>query len=96
VAQSQNTLLLPVKALGAPDADGLYSANLVDAQRRLSVRKLKLGLRNARHVQVLSGLAEGDQVLVGPVPAQLLPGAGGKPAAASQAAAAGAAAQVAL
>jgi macrolide-specific efflux system membrane fusion protein len=95
VAQAQNALLLPVKALGAPDADGLYSANLVDPQRRLSSRKLKIGLRNGRQVQVLSGLAEGDRVLVGPVPAQLLQGAGGKPASAPHAAPAGAAKPVA-
>jgi macrolide-specific efflux system membrane fusion protein len=75
VAQAQNTLLLPARALGAPEADGGYRANVVDAQRRLSSRKLKIGLRNGREVQVLSGLAEGEQVLVGPVPAQLLAGA---------------------
>ena len=80
VAQAQNALLLPARALGAAGADGLYSVNLVDAQRRVSARKLKIGLRNAREVQVLSGLAEGEQVLVGPVPAVLLQGAAGKPA----------------
>jgi macrolide-specific efflux system membrane fusion protein len=80
VAQAQNALLLPARALGAPDAEGGYSVNLLDAQRRLSSRKLKIGLRNPREVQILSGLAAGDQVLVGPVPALLLQGAGGKPA----------------
>lgn len=69
VAQTQNALLLPAKALGVPDAAGAYSVNVVDAQRRISARKLKIGMRNARDVQVVSGLAEGDQVLVGPVPA---------------------------
>ena len=51
------------------DADGAYSVNVVDAQRQVSARKLKIGLRNAREVQALSGVAEGEQVLVGPVPA---------------------------
>ncbi len=69
VAQAHNTLLLPVKALGAPDAAGAYSVNLVDGKQRFSNRKLKIGMRNGREVQVLSGLAEGDQVLVGPLPA---------------------------
>jgi macrolide-specific efflux system membrane fusion protein len=68
VAQPQNALLLPARALGAPDAAGGYSVNVVDAQRHITARKLKIGLRNARDVQVLSGLAEGDRVLVGPVP----------------------------
>lgn len=71
VAHAQGALLLPARALGAPDEDGVYRVNVVDAQRRVSSRKLKLGMRNARDVQVVSGLAEGDKVLVGPVPAQL-------------------------
>jgi macrolide-specific efflux system membrane fusion protein len=70
VAHAQNALLLPARVLGAPDDDGNYRASVVDAQRRVSVRKLKIGMRNASEVQVLSGLAEGDQVLAGPVPAQ--------------------------
>ncbi len=68
VAQAANALLLPARALGVPDAAGAYSVNLVDSKQRFSSRKLKIGMRNAREVQVLSGLAEGDQVLVGPVP----------------------------
>jgi macrolide-specific efflux system membrane fusion protein len=87
VAQAQNALVLPVRALGAPDADGFYNVNLVDGQRRVSARKLKVGLRNAREVQVVSGLAEGDKVLVGPVPAALLQGAGATPATAAAASA---------
>jgi macrolide-specific efflux system membrane fusion protein len=78
VAQAQSALLLPAKALGQPDADGLYSANVLDAHRQLSVRRLKVGLRNPQQVQVLSGLAAGEQVLVGPVPAALLKPAGVK------------------
>jgi macrolide-specific efflux system membrane fusion protein len=80
VAQAQNALLLPARALGTPDADGFYSVNLLDAGRRPSVRKLKIGLRNGREVQVVSGLAEGDQVLVGPLPAALSQAAVVKPA----------------
>jgi macrolide-specific efflux system membrane fusion protein len=68
VAQAQDAVLLPVRALGTPDADGLYSANVVDAQRNISPRKLKIGLRNNQKVQVLSGLAVGDQVVVGKIP----------------------------
>jgi macrolide-specific efflux system membrane fusion protein len=78
VAQAQNALLLPARALGAPAEDGLYSVNAIDAQRRPAARQLKIGLRNAREVQVLSGLAEGDQVLLGPIPAAPLRAATGK------------------
>lgn len=81
VAQAPNALLLPAAALGAPDEDGRYSVNVVDGQRRPSARKLKIGLRNGRQVQVLSGLAEGDQVVVGPLPAAPARAAAARPAA---------------
>lgn len=68
VAQARDALLLPAKGLGAPDEEGLYQVNVLDAGQQLSARKVKLGLRNAQQAQVLSGLAEGDRVLVGPVP----------------------------
>lgn len=72
LAQAQDAVLMPMKLLGSPDADGLYSANVLDAKRRLSARKLKIGIRNREQAQVLSGLAAGEQLLVGPVPAVLL------------------------
>jgi len=68
VAQARDALLLPANCLGTPDEDGLYKLKVVDAAQRVSARKVKLGLRNAQQVQILSGLAEGDKVLVGPVP----------------------------
>jgi len=71
VAQARDTLLLPAKGLGAPDGDGLYDVNVVDAGQQVSARKVKVGVRTAQQAQILSGLAEGDRVLVGPVPAAL-------------------------
>jgi macrolide-specific efflux system membrane fusion protein len=71
VARARDALLLPAKGLGAPDEDGLYQVNVLDAGQQVSARKVKLGLRNAQQAQVLSGLAEGDRVLVGPVPEAL-------------------------
>jgi macrolide-specific efflux system membrane fusion protein len=82
VAQARDTLLLPAKGLGAPDEDGLYTVNVVDAgqqasqqlSQQLSARKVKVGLRDSKQAQILSGLAAGDKVLVGPVPdAPLVP-----------------------
>ena len=71
VAQARDTLLLPAKGLGAPDGDGLYDVNVVDAGQQVSARKVKVGVRTAQQAQIVSGLAEGDRVLVGPVPAAL-------------------------
>lgn len=87
VAQARDALLLPASGLGAPDEEGLVTVNLLDAGRHVSVRKVKVGLRDAKQAQILSGLAEGDKVLVGPVPKELLapavPDAAAKPPAAS-------------
>lgn len=69
VAQARDALLLPANCLGAPDEDGLVKVNVLDAAQHVSARKVKPGLRNAQQVQILSGLAAGDKVLVGPVPA---------------------------
>lgn len=68
VAQARDALLLPANGLGAPDEDGLYNVNVLDAGQHVSARKVKVGLRNLQQVQILSGLAAGDKVLVGPVP----------------------------
>jgi len=68
VAQARDALLLPAKSLGAADEDGMYSVNVIDAGQQVSPRKVKLGLRTPQQAQILSGLAEGDKVLVGPVP----------------------------
>jgi len=68
VAQARDALLLPANGLGAQDDDGSYKVNVVDAGQHVSARKVKIGLHNAQQAQVLSGLAAGDKVLVGPVP----------------------------
>jgi macrolide-specific efflux system membrane fusion protein len=68
VAQARDALLLPANCLGAPDEDGLYNVNVVDAGQHVSARKVKLGLRNSQQAQILSGLAAGDKVLAGPAP----------------------------
>jgi macrolide-specific efflux system membrane fusion protein len=81
VAQARDALLLPASGLGAQDEDGLYNVNVLDAGQRVSARKVKVGLRNAQQAQILSGLAAGDKVLVGPVP-NVLPSPAPAPAAA--------------
>jgi macrolide-specific efflux system membrane fusion protein len=69
VAQARDAVLVPAKYLGAVDDDGQSSVNVVDATQRVSVRKVKVGLRTAQEAQILSGLAAGDRVLAGPPPA---------------------------
>lgn len=68
VAQAHDALLLPANGLGARDDDGLYNVNVLDAGQHVSARKVKVGLHDAQQAEILSGLAAGDKVLVGPVP----------------------------
>jgi macrolide-specific efflux system membrane fusion protein len=72
VAQAKDTVLLPANLLGKRDAAGMYQVNVVNLERRIVVRKVKIGLRTAQQAQVLSGLEAGEQVLVGPVPTPAL------------------------
>lgn len=62
--QARDVVVLPASGLGALDDDGLYNVNVVDGAQHVSARKVKVGLRNAQEVQILSGLAAGDTVLV--------------------------------
>jgi macrolide-specific efflux system membrane fusion protein len=86
VGQAQDTLVLPVRALGVPDTDGVYSVNVLDNAHKPSLRHVKTGLRNSQQVQILSGLTAGDQVIVGKLPAALSEAGAAKPAAAGSAA----------
>jgi macrolide-specific efflux system membrane fusion protein len=72
VAQAKDAVLLPVNLLGKRDAEGLYEVNVVNANRQIVVRKVKIGMRDQQQVQVLSGLEAGEQLLVGPGPAVAL------------------------
>lgn len=72
VDQAKDAVLLPVNLLGKRDAAGMYQVNVVNPERRIVARKVKIGLRTAQQAQVLSGLEAGEQVLVGPVPPLLL------------------------
>ncbi len=73
VAQAKDAVLLPANLLGKRDAAGLYEVNVVNGNRQIVARKLKIGVRNQQQIQVLSGLEAGEQLLVGPGPAAALP-----------------------
>ena len=73
VAQAKDAVLLPAELLGQRDAAGTYQVQVVNGEHRIVARKVKIGLRTAQQVQVLSGLVAGEQVLVGPAPAPTHP-----------------------
>ena len=69
-ARRDSTLVLPLAALreDVPAADGDPPGTvrvLVKSQGRAEARPVRLGLRNLAVVEMLEGLAEGDEVLVG-------------------------------
>jgi macrolide-specific efflux system membrane fusion protein len=73
VAQAKDAVLLPAELLGQRDAAGMYQVQVVNRDHRIVARKVKIGVRTAQQVQVLSGLTAGEQVLVGPAPAPAQP-----------------------
>ncbi len=69
VAQARDAVLLPANLLGKSDAKGLYEVKVLNANRQVEARQLKIGVRNQEQAQVLSGLQAGEQLLVGPAAA---------------------------
>lgn len=61
---AQNTLSIPLAAL---QADG-QSVMVVGKGNDLQAREIRTGLRDRLSIQVLSGLDEGDRLLLGPAP----------------------------
>ncbi|MES2160151.1 MAG: efflux RND transporter periplasmic adaptor subunit [Pseudomonadota bacterium] len=69
VAQARDAVLLPLNLLGKSDARGLYQVKVLNANRQVEARQLKIGVRNQQQAQVLSGLEAGEQLLVDPAAA---------------------------
>jgi RND family efflux transporter MFP subunit len=59
-----NVLTVPVQAIQST-AVGQGVALVVNSQKRLEKREVKLGLQTASEVEILSGLSEGDTVVFG-------------------------------
>jgi RND family efflux transporter MFP subunit len=60
----QNVLTLPLEAVDIKE-NGQGSVLLVDPQNVLTERNVRLGLQASNHIEVVSGLTEGDRVVVG-------------------------------
>jgi RND family efflux transporter MFP subunit len=63
LAHTDAALTVPVQAVSRNGAES--SVLLVDAQNRLQERQVRLGLEGTDSVEILSGLNEGDHVLIG-------------------------------
>lgn len=61
----ENALLLPLAALGERGPDGGYAVQVLDAEGRPTKRSVQVGMKNQIDAQVVSGLREGERVVIG-------------------------------
>ncbi|BER93272.1 efflux RND transporter periplasmic adaptor subunit [Atrimonas thermophila] len=71
----QDTLLLPTEAV--EERDGEYLVFVMGEDGKPQPRKVKVGLQNESRVEIVEGLQEGDEVLLG-VSGMVSPSAGGE------------------
>jgi len=64
LADAKNALLIPAVALGEKLQDGEYMVQVLDGKGMPEPRKVRIGINNTTSAQVLSGLKEGDQVVL--------------------------------
>jgi RND family efflux transporter MFP subunit len=68
-AEKEDVLLVPNAAITANRGAGTYSVNLVTGEEEgepvVESREITIGLRDDEFTQILSGLSEGDTVLIG-------------------------------
>jgi RND family efflux transporter MFP subunit len=58
-----NALTIPIEAVRR--SDNATSVLVIDAQNRVEPRDVKLGIENSSRVQILAGLSQGEQVVIG-------------------------------
>jgi RND family efflux transporter MFP subunit len=61
--QQNNALTIPIQALERNNSGG--TVLIVDAQDRVEERQVKMGAESSDRVEILSGLAENDRVVIG-------------------------------
>jgi membrane fusion protein, macrolide-specific efflux system len=65
LAERRGVLTIPSSALGERLPDGSYQVRVVDGEGRAAPRRIKIGLNNKVAAEVLDGLKEGEQVVIG-------------------------------
>jgi macrolide-specific efflux system membrane fusion protein len=63
LAEAKNALCVPLSALGKRTADGRYAIRVVGKDGRLATLSVAVGINDRVRIQVLDGLAEGDEVI---------------------------------
>ncbi len=65
LARIEDTLLVPLAALGERNPDGSYTVRVLDAKGQSAKRTVQVGMKNQIDAQVESGLRAGERVVVG-------------------------------
>jgi macrolide-specific efflux system membrane fusion protein len=63
--QAKGVLTIPAVALGPKTRDGQYMVRVADADGMPAPRKVRIGINNGATAEVLSGVDEGEKVVVG-------------------------------
>lgn len=70
LARAEDALVIPLSLVTKPGLDGTQTVKVVLEDGKLDARKIKIGIRDGERAQVLSGLKEGEQVLLPGSPGQ--------------------------
>nr|WP_265212441.1 efflux RND transporter periplasmic adaptor subunit [Herbaspirillum lusitanum] len=62
--KAERAVTIPASLVVKPDNKGMQKLKVLHADGKLETREVRIGLRNADKAQVLTGLAEGEQVLL--------------------------------
>ena len=63
-ASAQNVLLAPLAAMQATADNGVFTARVWTDEQSPQIRSIKLGVKDRLHAEVLSGLKEGDALVM--------------------------------
>lgn len=70
LADRKNVLLIPSTALDKADRDNRYAVRVEKPDGSVEVRRIKIGLNNKVNAEVLEGIKEGEEVVIGEAKAQ--------------------------
>jgi macrolide-specific efflux system membrane fusion protein len=65
LGEARKALMIPSSALDKPGPDGRYKLRVVLPDQSVATRYVRIGLNNRVNAQVLDGLRQGEQVIVG-------------------------------
>lgn len=66
----KNCIIIPAAALGEKERDGRYQVRIDKGQGQMEVRHVKIGINNNVQTEVLEGVSEGEQVVIGEAAAE--------------------------